>query len=701
MADAHPSPRFRTGRILGVGLGALLLLGVLIVLLWSWDWFVPMVNSRASAALGRPTTISHLHVRLGRVVTATVDDLTIAQPKGFEDEKQPFATARHASVSFDVWRYIRHRAVTLPLVAFDAPRLDVVRRADGSTNAVFGASKGSGGSPALPDIGELRITDGQARIADARLRADMMLAVHTTPPHDGERGQIVADARGRYAAQPIDGHFVGGALLTLLDTAHPYPVDLTVHNGPTLATLKGSIVNPLKFEGAQLSLHFSGPDMSLLYPLTGIPIPRTPDYSITGTLDYDRKTIRFGNLRGKMGSSDLDGTITVDPQPAVPFVQANLHSRRVDLVDLGGFIGANPDKTPTAAEKKAAEADPNVLPDTPINIPKLRAINAHLLYRGDHIENRRTPLDNIDADIAIQDGAIDVRRLNFAVGSGTLASVITLTPTDGGFATRMRMDFAHIDLSRIMQAATGSGAKGIIGGHATLQATGNSVASLLARGNGGLTLVLDQGGDISALVPDVLGLQIGNAVLSALGFPKRTDVQCFIADLPLRDGVVSTRTLLLETGEGRTLGRGTIDLRRNTIDYALTTRSVHFSVASLPGPFHITGPLKSPSVLPGAEIVGRAAAAAGLGFLMPPLALLPTIQFGVGDSSICARAVRAANENPAAGIAPGALSHPRGGRRPAAPRAAPAPAPNQPRGARKIDPDHIRAVWEARQRQGR
>jgi hypothetical protein len=95
-----------------------------------------------------------------------------------------------------------------------------------------------------------------------------------------------------------------------------------------------------------------------------------------------------------------------------------------------------------------------------------------------------------------------------------------------------------------------------------------------------------------------------------------------------------------------------------------------------------------------------------LGFVLPPLALLPTIQFGVGDTSICARAVRAANENPAAGIAPGALSHPRQGRPPAT---AQPPAPSIPhaaagpatqKGTMKIDAARVHAIWQARQQQG-
>ena len=45
----------------------LILVGlVLALLLFQWDWLIPIVNKQASAALGRPVTVTHLHVHLGR-----------------------------------------------------------------------------------------------------------------------------------------------------------------------------------------------------------------------------------------------------------------------------------------------------------------------------------------------------------------------------------------------------------------------------------------------------------------------------------------------------------------------------------------------------------------------------------------------------------------------------------------------------------
>ena len=68
-------------------IGVPILLIVLLAVFWNWDWFIPIVQSRASAAIGRQVTISHLHVRLGRAVQVTADGVVVANPPGLAERR--------------------------------------------------------------------------------------------------------------------------------------------------------------------------------------------------------------------------------------------------------------------------------------------------------------------------------------------------------------------------------------------------------------------------------------------------------------------------------------------------------------------------------------------------------------------------------------------------------------------------------------
>ncbi len=644
-----PRPKRQIGVII---LGVLLLALIALALLWNWDWFIPLVNARASAAIGRSVTITHLHVQLGRTTRVTADDVTVANPAGFP-VVPPFAHADHVTVAADIMAYFDTRDIVLPLIAIDHPDIDAVGFADGRNNfTITLPGPAANQAPvAPPRIGDLRITGGVARVVDAKFRSNFTLVINTRDKQGDEPSAIVVQVHGTYAGQPVTGHFVGGALLTLRDAAHPYPIDLTLANGATHVAMTGTVQNPLNFAGARVKLKFSGPDMSTLFPLTGIPIPPTPPYSLTGNLDYVRPRIHFTNFAGRVGASDLNGDISEDPGiGGKPDVTMKLWSHRVDLTDLGGFIGTPPGRASTPGETYAqktalahAAAKKTLLPDTQINLPRLRAADIHLTYRGDHIENRYTPFDNIDARLDVVDGRITLHPLDLAVGSGRVASTIDLTPGPRDVITaRADIKFQHIDLSRVLQATHTFKGQGIIGGEARIDTDGNSLASMMGQGNGEAKLILLGGGNLSALLVDIAGLEFGNALLSSLGVPNRADIQCFVTDMPLNHGVASTKALLLDTTEGRITGRGDINFRDQSIDYSLTTRSKHFSIGSLPGPVNITGPLGDPSIRPGTETVARAGAAVGLGVLLTPLgALLPTIQFGVGDDNACTRATAA------------------------------------------------------------
>jgi uncharacterized protein involved in outer membrane biogenesis len=173
---------------------------------------------------------------------------------------------------------------------------------------------------------------------------------------------------------------------------------------------------------------------------------------------------------------------------------------------------------------------------------------------------------------------------------------------------------------------------GSVSGVGAIDATGDSLASLMANGNGEVKMAM-AGGDLSSLLVDLTGLEFGEALLSALGVPTKTPVQCFIGDLGLVHGVLDFKAMELQTGEALTNVTGDVNLSRETIDLSLKTNSRHFSVGSLPARINITGTFKDPSIRPGAEAVARAGATVGLAILFAPLAILPTIQFGTSEAA--------------------------------------------------------------------
>jgi uncharacterized protein involved in outer membrane biogenesis len=646
-AGTAQSRRFRLGWTIA---SIFLLAIVLLAVFWDWNWFRPLVEAQVSAQLGRPVTLDHFDLKPGRQTVAIADGVTIANPDGFPSDT-PFVTISRLAVTVDVMAYIHGRQIVVPSIIVDHPTIAAEQPAGHAPNWLFPALAPKPGAPLTPgpQIGDLQINDGHAHVLDPTMKADFMMDIATSDQLvDGER-QIRVDTKGTYAGQPITGHAVGGALLSLRDPAHPYPIDLHIANGPTQVSLVGTVENPMAFAGAKLKLRFSGPDMSLLYPLTGIPIPKTPPFDITGNLDYADRKIVFRQFAGKVGSSDLEGDISVDPNTARPLMTADLTSRQVDLADLGGFIGSQPgrmstpNQTPQQRQELArAEASPQLLPTKRIDLPTLRAVDVHLKYDGEKIIGRGVPFDRIRANLNIDDGRIRLTPISLGVGRGQIEGTIDLTPLDDK-QIRLRSDLGvqRVDLGRLLSATGITNGSGTIGGRAVIDSTGDSVATFAGNGDGSVQLIMSGGGDLSSLLVDISGFEFGNTLLSALGIPRRDQIECFVGDWGLRHGLLSTRTMILNTSDNIVQGSGDVNLRNETVDYKLKTEAKHFSIGTLPAPIAITGPFKDPSIKPEIlPLAARGGAAVALAFLFPPAALLPTIQFGVGDDPHCAPMVK-------------------------------------------------------------
>src|SRR5215813_9497709 len=121
-----------------------------LVAFWNWDWFIPS----ASSALGRPVTIEHLHVQLGRVMMVSADGVRIANPADFP-EQGDFARIARLSVQADVMAYIRSREIVLPEIVLERPEVQALQTADGRSNYTLSLDSESAG-PAVK-IGDLRI----------------------------------------------------------------------------------------------------------------------------------------------------------------------------------------------------------------------------------------------------------------------------------------------------------------------------------------------------------------------------------------------------------------------------------------------------------------------------------------------------------------------------------------------------------------
>ena len=111
----------------------------------------------------------------------------VAPPK-LEADPAPLATAERLTVTIDTMELLRHRAVVVPDLLIEQPRIAAIQAEDGSANYLFPALSSVGNAPDAK-LGNLRITGGLAHVVLARQRADFNVVLETR--ENGDMPQMV------------------------------------------------------------------------------------------------------------------------------------------------------------------------------------------------------------------------------------------------------------------------------------------------------------------------------------------------------------------------------------------------------------------------------------------------------------------------------------------------------------------------------
>jgi hypothetical protein len=136
-----------------VYLGVPVIAIAVIAYLFTWRWFIPILEQQASTALGRNVAIKALDVRLGRTTEVTLRGVRVDNPEGFQADR-PFAQLEALVALVDVVAYWNERAIVIPSITIDGADVQAIAASKESNNFTFALGGPSGeGAAADPSSG--------------------------------------------------------------------------------------------------------------------------------------------------------------------------------------------------------------------------------------------------------------------------------------------------------------------------------------------------------------------------------------------------------------------------------------------------------------------------------------------------------------------------------------------------------------------
>ena len=572
-------------------------------------------------------------------------DVTFANPPWAREKQMIAASGVELSVDLPL---LFTGNVFLPEVRLDSPVVFFERGADGRKNWLLDQEQQN--EDARLSIGQLTLDRGRLGYEDTSQATSIVAEISTrdTGPAAAQAGTtdsgIVFSARGKYLGLPLTASGSGGTVLELRDERTPYPLSVVATVGPTSIRAEGTVTSPIKQSAVDVNLALRGGSLGELFALLAIPLPETHAYHFAGHLTHGADMWRYEKFAGRIGQSDVAGSLHVTSGAARHLLQGDLAFKSLNLDDLGPMVGmdaALPARQTSLrghidAERNAAPSS-RALPALPFRRDRWTTVDADVHVTAQTIlRPKALPLERLTARLRMRESVLTLEPLDFGVAGGHLVGVIRLDGQQNPIQAHAKMEVRNLLLGRLLPTiALAQNSIGEIDGEIELVGRGDSIARMLATADGKVGLVVEHG-KISKLLMEQVALHVPEMVLQQITGDELIDIRCGVADFNVEHGVMKVGALVLDTEVTKIAGTGSVDLTKETFSLTLIPHAKHLSLFALRGPISVRGDLAHPDLaVDPSRVVTRGLAALALAAISPALSFVALADPGSAKDSDC------------------------------------------------------------------
>ena len=645
-SEVAPMPLGRPGIATKIALGIFALLVAAIVvflMLFDWNHLRGPIGRYASERWDRDIRIEgDLDVDLFRwAPQAVVHGLKVGPPEWAGGAET--ADVKRLTLSVKLMPLLKGD-VDMPVIQADQPRLTLIRDAEGRESWRFG-NPNSKKATELPLIRRFIVDDGRINFTDEKRRLKLVGTINSRESiARGEESAFRLDGRGTLNGNPLSVTIKGGPLINIRKD-QPYRFTGDLRGGSTRIQADGAITRPFDLGRFDANLTVSGPDAADLYYLTTLTLPNTPPYRIRGRLSRAETLWRFDDFSGRVGDSDLSGDLEVQAgREPRPLLKATLVSRSLDMDDLFAIVGGAPDpgETASAGQKQMASslrAQGRMLPDAPLDVKRLRSMDAEVSYRAASVKANRIALRQVRIGADLKNAVLNLDPFAFNFSRGQLNGTIRLDARKTTPFTSADLRLRNYPLEAIIPARGGAPTlTGAMTARAKLSGPGKSVHEAASNASGQVSVIVPDGTMRQAFA-ELMGINVGRGLYLLLNKdPRQTPLNCAVASFGVSGGVMRANTLVIDTGVVVARGKGSVNLRTERMSFEIDGESKKPRLLRVWAPITVNGPIRSPKLgVKTSEVVAQGGLAAVLGAAISPLAaILPFLEPGGAKGANCA-----------------------------------------------------------------
>lgn len=575
-----------------------------------------------------------LRFTLTPLPTAIASEVRIANPPW--SERTEMARIERVEFGFSPIDLLVHRNRILRLALFGAD-IHLERDRSGRVNwwNEETAPKPPPGGYVPPDIESLEVFDSRLSYAEAASGRTLRLGVRQASAALPLEGPFAVRLAGDYFGTPVTGELTAGRYGDLINDRALWPVAVQLEGAGTTLTAKGTVDRPFHEAMLDLAVTVAGLRLSSLGPVLGQELPTLGPYTLSGRFAGGLGHYRLAGLKAHLGVSDATGQLTLTLGGIRPRLEGQLQGRLVSRADL----------VPAATVVAAPRADGRVFDPRPLPFAALTALDGRFDLKIGHLVARPLDLFDLDTTLDFADGRLRALPFRAKLAEGRLDLVLNADAAARPPRLHLSGHGEGLAAEQVLAAfGMSQWPTGPMSLELDLAGEGASPRALAAHAEGYARMTIGQG----TLPVRHFDLIASDLVASMMPWADRsgdrTDLNCLVVGLKLKDGLATVERLLIDTGKITVTGTGEINLAGERLDLRLDPRPKDPSLISLATRMRVAGSLTDYGAAPDPMGLAKGAAAGialAIGELNPLALMLPFVSIGTGVANPCPGAAAA------------------------------------------------------------
>jgi hypothetical protein len=367
-----------------------------------------------------------------------------------------------------------------------------------------------------------------------------------------------------------------------------------------------------------------------------------PDSQVRFGLRDHGNAWNLSDLTAVIGNAMVSGGLRVERHDPRPLLTGALKIAGLELGsrEQSGDSVADPSASPRDARDAAAERDDSVgfsdnrradsLDIFELVIERLDRVDAMLDLEAEDLKVFAVPIAELRGQAYLSDGRLELAPVDGEVLAGAVDARLTLASRGAPPRFELTTSFHGVETSELAAAlGIDRGVFGELQGSLELNSVGAAPGTVIDAAAGSATLLMS-GGRLSAALAHLVDMDFAERILGTFRSGETTPIRCAIVDLEGQNGIFATDLLIVDTGEVKLVGGGTINVAERTMDLLLRPYAKDFSLLSADAPLRVSGSLSRPDVSP-----EKGAMAASL---------LTPIELGPAENVDCQALIQEASE---------------------------------------------------------